>query len=244
MNNYDYKSFKIGSNYQLDDLHLKTLSGMFQQPCQPCSAVLGGRSAVIQVFLHGIGSVVVKQYTRGGLLRHVLKRYYLRTGKMRCEQEYDFTYLLHTLGINIPEPIAFASKGRLFYQAWLITREIPNVLPLSKLEPQVNSHFEDIMDSFVNQVSSLVENFIFHPDLHPGNALVDSSNRVFLLDFDKANVYQGSKQRLAQKYLQRWQRAVLKHGLDQSLEISFRKKFEIPKRSLKSIAKEARDKKN
>ena len=237
MNSYDYKTFKICSNYHLDDLHLKTLSGMFQKPCQPCSTALGGRGAVLQVFLHGIGSVVVKQYTRGGLLRYLLKRYYLRTGQIRCAQEYELTYFLRPLGINIPEPVAFASKGRLIYQAWLVTREIPNVIPLSKLEQQANSHFESIMDSLVDQVTSLVKHSIFHPDLHPGNALVDSENRVFLLDFDKASVYQGSKQRLAQKYTQRWQRAVFKHGLDQSLDSSFRKKFEISARSLKSSAK-------
>jgi hypothetical protein len=36
---------------------------------------------------------------------------------------------------------------------------------------------------------------------------------VFIIDFDKGRVFSGSRDKLRDLYLQRWQRAVRKHGL-------------------------------
>ncbi|UCF90720.1 MAG: hypothetical protein JSW39_20900, partial [Desulfobacterales bacterium] len=47
----------------------------------------------------------------------------------------------------------------------------------------------------------------------PGNVVVDLQERVFLLDFDRACVYPGLKNKLRDRYLARWERAVQRHGL-------------------------------
>jgi predicted unusual protein kinase regulating ubiquinone biosynthesis (AarF/ABC1/UbiB family) len=69
----------------------------------------------------------------------------------------------------------------------------------------------------IDQVSTLIQNNIFHVDLHPGNVLVGRGGRVFLLDFDKARIARGNKNKLRDHYLSRWQRAVIKHGLPDML---------------------------
>ncbi len=73
------------------------------------------------------------------------------------------------------------------------------------------------MASVIEQIVSLIQNDILHVDLHPGNVVVDATGKVYLLDFDKGTVYYGNRQKLINRYLSRWQRAVNKHGLPKML---------------------------
>ena len=43
------------------------------------------------------------------------------------------------------------------------------------------------------------------------------NEQPYIIDFDKARIFRGSGKRLAEKYRKRWQRAVRKHGLPDSL---------------------------
>jgi 3-deoxy-D-manno-octulosonic acid kinase len=73
------------------------------------------------------------------------------------------------------------------------------------------------MASVIEQISLLIQNDILHVDLHPGNVVVDVQEKVYLLDFDKGCVYHGNRQKLKDRYLARWQRAVKKHRLPEML---------------------------
>jgi len=73
------------------------------------------------------------------------------------------------------------------------------------------------MKEVVVQVATLIKNNIFHPDLHPGNILVDSADCVFILDFDKTRLSRWKRHKLRDKYVMRWQRAVTKHQLPEML---------------------------
>ncbi len=225
MNYYCHQSFHIHSHYVFENKDLKELIRRFQRSFHPSRSVLGGRNEVCRVSLPNIGPVVIKQYSRGGLLHKIVKERYLRLGKPRCRLEFDYLSQLSSLGLKVPEPVAYAFKGKLIYRAWLITLEIPNLLPLAEVSADSTSKFESIMDSLVAQVSILVDHAIFHPDLHPGNAFVTPDNSIYLLDFDKASLFPGKRQKLEKKYLLRWQRAVSKHGLPQVLAESFSEKF-------------------
>ena len=73
------------------------------------------------------------------------------------------------------------------------------------------------MESVIEQILLLIQNGILHVDLHPGNIVIDGDNQVFLVDFDKGKIYQGNREKLKNRYLSRWQRAVNKHGLPNML---------------------------
>ena len=75
------------------------------------------------------------------------------------------------------------------------------------------------MPKLTNQVDTLVENQIHHVDLHPGNVIVNNHNELFIIDFDKAQMNFHNKKKLHQKYINRWQRAVLKHNLPAMLNL-------------------------
>ena len=69
------------------------------------------------------------------------------------------------------------------------------------------------MTSVIEQISILIQNNILHTDLHPGNIVVDKKNKVFLVDFDRGHRFSGNTNKLRDRYLNRWQRAVIKHQL-------------------------------
>ena len=210
-------SYHFGFSLDLTESQLRPLTGLFHHPDPAEVSMLGGRTAVTPAQLDGIGSVVIKHYRRGGLMRYFIKRRYLKFGKTRSRREFELLDTVANLGINVPQPIAYAHRGRLFYQAWLVTREIQQPLSLARLSLQDEKKTGEVMESAIKQVSSLIQNQILHVDLHPGNVVVDTAGKVYLLDFDKGKVYHGNRQKLQNRYLTRWQRAVDKHGLPKFL---------------------------
>ncbi len=117
------------------------------------------------------------------------------------------------LGVNVPEPLLYANRGHLIYRAWLVTREIKAPLSLARLSLIDETRTRQAMASVTEQISRLIDHGIWHVDLHPGNVVIDQTDRVFLLDFDKGKVYQGNKTTLRDRYINRWRRAVCKHNL-------------------------------
>jgi 3-deoxy-D-manno-octulosonic acid kinase len=201
----------------LTESHLHTLKAHFHPSESTGMSVLGGRTAVTPVVLDDIGSVVIKHYRRGGLLRYLVKRRYLKTGKTRSRREFELLDILGNLGVNVPQPIAYASCGGLFYLAWLVTREIHQPATLASLSLRDEKKTVTAMASVIEQISLLVQNDILHVDLHPGNVVIDKDGYVYLLDFDKGRIHKGDRQKLTRRYLSRWQRAVRKHGLPEML---------------------------
>ena len=212
-----YYSYHFGSSWDLTDQHLKQLSELFDRPMNTAESVLGGRTGVTISELEGFGSVVVKYYARGGLIRRLVKQRYLKWGKARCQLEYEVMQDVRRFGVNAPEPIAYAYKGKIFYKAWLVTKEIECPQTLAELALSDEGCARSVMGELVDQVSALIGNKILHVDLHPGNVVIDSSGRVFLLDFDKAYTCAQNRNKLRDRYLSRWRRAIIKHGLPEML---------------------------
>lgn len=207
-------AYRFGSTIDLSDHQMRTLIQLFDQPTQSVAATLGGRGSVNFTKLEGIGSIVVKFYTRGGINRHFNKHAYLKLGlKTRCQIEFEMLKTVRALNVMAPEPIAWACRGRLVYRGWLVTREVKQQHTLAQLSRIDQGETSRAMDFVAAQVNTLIEQGIHHVDLHPGNVLVDHKDRVYLLDFDKAHYSRKSSPRLRDKYLQRWQRAVVKHRL-------------------------------
>jgi 3-deoxy-D-manno-octulosonic acid kinase len=195
-------SYHIGSSLHLSDHQLRQLTKIFDKPSRSEDAVLGGRSSVVIQPVAGIGSVVVKYYTRGGFIRHFVKRRYMRWGKIRSQAEFELLQKVISLGVKAPKPIAYAYRGAMIYKAWLVTEEIKQHQTLAQL---------------ASQISTLIHNKIFHVDLHPGNVLIDHNKRVYLIDFDKARFTRLNINKLRKKYINRWKRAVIKHRLSDGL---------------------------
>jgi 3-deoxy-D-manno-octulosonic acid kinase len=206
-------SLCVGSAITLTDDQLTRLRDLCRLQFKPAEVALQGRAAVIIDRIDGIGPVAVKMYRRGGFVRRLIKSHYLKIGPTRCQKEFELLQNIRRLGVNAPEPIAFAYSGRLCYLGWLITRAIDRPGSLIHLARTDTDAAQKIMPAVIEQFSLLIRHRIHHIDLHPGNVLIDAQDRVFIIDFDKGRVFSGSRNKLRDHYLHRWQRAVRKHGL-------------------------------
>jgi len=212
-----YNSYHFGFLHDLTERHLKHLTKLFRTPAKTADSVLGGRNSVLIDEINGLGPVVVKYYRRGGLVRYIVKQRYLKCGKTRGQKEYELLQKVRNLGINAPEPIVFAYRGRLFYQAWLVTREIKQHQTLAQISLSNENRARILMKEVVKQVSILIKYSILHVDLHPGNIIVDKQDQIYLLDFDKGRIFSGNKIKLESRYISRWSRAISKHNLPKIL---------------------------
>jgi len=208
-----YNSYHFGFSFELTDRHFQHLIKLFQTPSKTSNSILGGRRSVLIDKIDDIGSVAVKYYHRGGFVRHFIKKRYFKWGKTRGQKEYELLQKVGHLGINAPEPIAFAYRGCLFYQSWLVTREIEQHQTLAKLSLSNKKQTRFVMENVIEQISTLIKNNILHVDLHPGNVIIDNQDRIYILDFDKGDIFLGNKKTLKNRYIRRWDRAVKKHGL-------------------------------
>jgi len=185
------------------------LSRAGSTPAQP----LGGRTSVVRIDLDGVGPVVVKRYGRGGVLRHLVTDRYIRWGPSRSEVEFGVLSEVRRRGVQAPEPLAHLDRGWLWYRAWLVTREIPAHRSLAELAVSDEDRVRARLDDVVAQITRLIAERYLHVDLHPGNVVLDSRDEVYLIDFDRAHRFGGTRNQLRDRYLHRWRRAVIKHGL-------------------------------
>ena len=181
---------------------------------------LGGRAAIWRHEIPSLGPVVIKEYRRGGMLRFVRRRHYVRFRTARPEREFNNLRAARALGLNVPEPVACFSRGVLFYRGWLATRLITGRSLVDVVAADIEA-LPTLMADLTRQVGMLIGHRVAHVDLHPGNVLVDEGGRVYLLDFDRAVAFRKSAEELRQHYDVRWRRAVEKHGLPGSLADQF-----------------------
>ena len=213
----EHRSYRFGSTEGLGAGQMDALIASFREGKRQPEGVLNGRGPMPALELTGFGRVVVKPYLRGGVLRHINRRTYLKTGLSRSRAEFERLQFVRRIGVNAPEPVAFAAKGRLLYHAWLITRQLPTVRSLADISLPAAEEARAFLPQVLEQIRRLIDHRLHHVDLHPGNVLVDDQNRVFLIDFDKARFTRKAPERLARRYRRRWEQAVWKHGLPEAL---------------------------
>lgn len=183
------------------------------------SRKLAGRAMLEQIDIHGIGSCLIKAYRRGGFIGKLFgfKHYRSSSEKSRAQLEFEALEYVHSIGIFAPRPVAaIATPGR-YYRSWLVMEEIQGGTPIEDIAQHEPARLPAIFHSFLSQLDILVANSYLHTDLHPGNVIVTSDNKVWLLDFDKSVTFCGTERELRRKYLSRWRRAVLKHSLPDTL---------------------------
>jgi 3-deoxy-D-manno-octulosonic acid kinase len=208
-----HSGYCFGSHAPLSSLHISKLTRLLSERKHTAKAVLEGRVSISRIELDGIGAVVVKHYRRGGMLARLISKTYLKVGKPRSQLEYEQMRMAGRLGIRTPEPIAYAYKGRFFYSAWLVTREVVQAISMAQVSRIAPERAAEAMHALSQQVDLLVAKRLRHADFHPGNVLVDHRNQVYIIDFDKAGLYRGRQADLRNIYRRRWCRAVHKHGL-------------------------------
>ncbi len=212
-----YRSYVFGSLIPMDRSTLEHLIYIFENAPDEKPASLEGRAVPGFLSIPEAGPVVIKFYRRGGWLSRVNRDRYLRIGKSRCRREFESLLRAEKAGVSVPSPVAFVRKGALLYKAWLITAEITGHTVFMRLCREQQDKAVSLLPQISSNIRRLIENGIFHVDLHPGNIIVDKNGKSYILDFDKARDCFLTGTDLAEKYRRRWVRAVRKYRLPESL---------------------------
>jgi len=210
--------YSVGSQINLSNDQVKLILSNLTRISTKSKNSLEGRAQTIELIVPQLGELVIKKYSRGGFLKNFISHHYLRFFTLRPFLEFQMLTRVKELGVNAPTPVAVISKGSFIYLAWLVLYRIHNKGTLVTISKNSILDARRYTEQLVHQLMNLIENKIYHIDLHPGNVIVCSkTDEPFILDFDKAKIYRGSKEKLKELYLRRWRRAVIKHNLPEIL---------------------------
>ena len=214
-----HRNYRLGFAHSLAAEDRDHLIDHLGKPVTAATDPLQGRAQVDFMSLPAWGAFVVKRYMRGGLMRHIIRRYHLRSGQSRGESEFRMLQKLRENDFPVPQPFGWAEHGRLWVQTWLFLAEIPGAQTLAEISREDPARAETLLGSVSKLINRLGELNIHHVDLHPGNVLIDALDQVTLIDFDKATSNLLIKNDLSDIYYRRWNRAITKHHLPTSLNL-------------------------
>jgi 3-deoxy-D-manno-octulosonic acid kinase len=147
-------------------------------------------------------TLVLKQYLRGGMIRHLSQQHFLHLG-LKHSRPWQELLLLDTMqqaGLPVPLGLAGLVKTNgLAYRASIITQYIEGATSLHHL---LCKH--SMSDLQWQKVGQLIRQFhdkqIYHHDLNVHNIIFDEENALWLIDFDKC------QQRLSKHSSEKWKR--------------------------------------
>ena len=139
------------------------------------------------------GTVVLRQYLRGGWAAKLSHAGYIFTtvGRSRPFREFNLLVSLDELDLPAPRPLAALCEHHGFFSGGaLMTACIEGAQTLAELLPA-----EEFSGELWSDVGKCIRQFhqagVWHADLNARNILRDSQSNVFLIDFDRARFTSG-----------------------------------------------------
>lgn len=149
----------------------------------------GGRGGSCLIEIDG-KQAILRRYLRGGVVGKVLSDQYLWLGRTmtRPWREWNILQRARKAGLPVPEPIAAcACRTGLLYRAALITAYLVDTEMLTQRLQR-----EKLETEYWYQLGLLIKRLhaegIRHADLTSDNILIDSQNRLYVIDFDQARI--------------------------------------------------------
>lgn len=182
----------------------------------PLSRTAGGRARLRRID-GPHGPLLVREYRKGGMLRHVRGR--SMHGRWRPLDELVLHRRLRAVGVPVPEAVGCVVLRRgLGWRGFLLLEEIQGAIDLEAVLHGVVSpeghELRRVMYGAGCAVRQLHDAGIPHPDLHPKNLLLTPSGQVLVIDLDKVRpTDRVLDEGMRLKNLVRLGRAVEKHRL-------------------------------
>ena len=181
------------------------------------AATPGGRGGSCLIDIAG-RKAVLRRYLRGGAMANLFSDQYLWLGQARSRpwREWDVLVCARAAGIPVPEPIAACTcRSAFWYRAALITGFLDDTEMMTERLQRENLA-RDCWHALGILIQRLHGAGIRHADLTTDNILMDSNNRFYLVDFDKARIMQRLDDWQWQP-LNRLQRSIVKRHRQQPL---------------------------
>lgn len=151
----------------------------------------GGRRPLAQLDSGpGPGTVLVREYRKGGILRFVRGRRFF--GGWRPLMELVLHRRLQAAQVPVTEAVGcVVLRGLLGWRGFLLTREVPQSVDLEAWSYGVplatGLSRQEVLRRAGRAVRRLHDEGVSHPDLHLKNLLLTRDGRVLVLDLDKAH---------------------------------------------------------
>lgn len=182
----------------LDEPDVKWFSVDFWRSRQALTGEAVGRGSAWYINAP-FGSVVLRQYLRGGWAAKLSRQSYFfsRVSRSRPFREFHLLTALYEQGLPVPKPVAALCEFRgLISSGALLTACIPSAQTLADVlasqSDDPNSR-ADIWERVGKCIRQFHDAGVWHADLNARNILLDAGFRVFLIDFDKARFTPGEK---------------------------------------------------
>ncbi len=141
-------------------------------------------------------ALVLREYRRGGLARHISNKHYLYTGMHRTRALREFDMLVRLRKTGLPAPLPYACRvlrQGLFYTASLVTHRLPGSTLAERLLGSGNTvEKQKDSDAPWREVGRQIARFhaagVYHADLNAHNIMLDNRAGVFLIDFDRSQL--------------------------------------------------------
>ena len=161
------------------------------------------------------GHVVLRQYLRGGWAARISRDRYFYTGieQSRPFKEFSILVALQNLGLPVPKPVAALCEHKgLLSTGTLMTEVLPDTHTLADVLPgkQSKAAFEPrVWWNTGRCIRQFHDVGVWHADLNARNILVNSKQKAFLIDFDRAR-YQIGEMVNGEQNLRRLKRSLNK----------------------------------
>jgi len=183
---YDRGDFRvIAPRWELDEMVALLMGPERDRPAE--SSVHGGRGWARRVVLPGGKAVFLRKYLRGGLPRLVVRDIFVLRPE-RPVRELVVTEAARAAGCPVPHVLAVAVEEAVIgYRGWIVTEAIEGVRPLIDVYAE---RAESARVMLMNKVGAAIRTLhaagIYHVDLTGYNVLVDGSDRIMFVDFDRS----------------------------------------------------------
>lgn len=158
------------------------------------------------------GEAVLRRYRRGGAIARYLGDRYLWSGIERARPIAEFKLLVaaHAAGLRVPRPLAAqVQREGMFYTGDLMMARIAGQKLSSALDTMPDwSAFH--WAALGNSIGKVHAAGFEHADLNAHNVLIDTGNRVWLIDWDRGSRRDPKSGNWPQANLNRLQRSLHK----------------------------------
>ena len=151
------------------------------------AAVHGGRGWARRVVLPGGTVVFLRKYLRGGLPRLLVRDVFILRPE-RPIRELVVTEAARAAGCPVPHVLAVAIEEALVgYRGWIVTEALEGVRPLIDVYAERDERARvALMKEVGAGIRKLHAAGIYHVDLTGYNVLVDATDRILFVDFDRS----------------------------------------------------------
>ena len=154
---------------------------------------------------------VLRHYRRGGMIARLSPDQYVWTGlrRTRAWREWQLLARMLEMGLPVPQPVAVqVVRHGMLYSADIMTRRINQSITLAD---ELTHHA--LSSRTWQELGKVIRRFhrqgVWHADLNANNVLIDSEDRIYMIDFDRGRLRQPS-QEWQQANLDRLKRSLLK----------------------------------